>query len=168
MTIRVLPAPCWILQWDGLPLSSDTAGHYRTLAQAVAVIPGHGRLARHENCGGTILFAPDAWCPACGAESISSSDRKLLTVMPVQLPDPCWIAECDCSACSGELLGEDDGYIVHRATEAEITASTWERGWQVTTEGLVYPDRDSLPPGTLLAARPPALRKAVGQAPVRG
>lgn len=155
MTIHTLPANCWVLQWGGLPLTGANASHYETRDQAAAAIPAHGQLARHKDCGGAVLFALSAWCPACDDEAISDGDWELLPVTPAQLPRPCWIAECDCGNCAGDLLGEDDGYVLHRCAEAEITACAWQHGWQVTVSGLAYPDRYSLPPGAILAARPP-------------
>lgn len=168
MTVRVLTAPCWVIQWAGYPVTGQGT-HYETeeASRRVTRDGDDGQLARHKNCGGLVIFGI-----GCETEGISDAGWEALACTPARLPHPCWVADSDSPHALDFTLGEEDGFTLHEPTEASMTARVHQWGWAVSTDGLIYPDKDDAPPGTLfLPPRPPrrpGCRSPPGSSPCPG
>ena len=156
MTIRALPGPCWVLQWDGLPVT-DEGAHFETREDALRAgrTRSGGPLAMHKGCGGIVMFDTGPFCLLC-EESPGDDEWEQRASAPAQLPVACWVISCDCGDCDPDEIYDvnGDGYGIHEPGEAAAYALAWSIRWAVTPDRHAYMDTCTVPPGTVLAPIP--------------
>lgn len=132
MTIHQLAKPCWVLAPNPHD-DDDRLSHYGTHAEAGSALAGERR----------------------DADGDDEEVARLAAIRATELPQPCWVAECDApggpeGCCSNTLGDEDEGpSCIHFETLDELLE--WMPGEQWVRSGadgvLCYSHRpDDTPP----------------------
>ena len=112
MTIHQLPKPCWVLSPN--PRDDGGLSHYGTRAEAAAALAEERRDADGD-----------------GEEALA----RLAAIRVVELPQPCWVAECDApdgpEGCCDTTLGDEyEGpSCIHFKTLDELLEWMPGEGW---------------------------------------